>query len=100
MDFTTIILPVALFMVGFTQLLKQFFEPKDKKVKILITIAVGIIGGIIKHFVPDWVFQMLLSVSFGVVFYDYFLKYIEKVLDGLNNHNSHCKCRDKVEELR
>ena len=77
-DFSAI-MQIAVFMVGFTQLLKQFFEIKHKKLKIVLTIAVGLAGGIIIHFAPSWVFTTLLGVSVGVVFYDWILKSLEKV---------------------
>ena len=78
-DFTAII-QIAVFMVGITQLLKQFFEPKSRKLKIVITIIVGVIGGVLLQFVPAWIFTTLLGISVGIIFYDYILKFIEKQL--------------------
>ena len=76
---------IAMFMVGITQLLKQFFEPENKKLKIVITIAVGAVGGILLHFLPTWIFVTLLGISVGVVFYDYILKYMEKIITEHSN---------------
>lgn len=83
-DFTAII-QTAVFMVGITQLLKQFFEPKSRKVKIVITIIVGAIGGVLLQFVSAWIFTTLLGISVGIVFYDYILKFIEKQLELHSN---------------
>lgn len=79
------IVQIAMFMVGITQLLKQFFEPENKKFKIVITIAVGAVGGILLHFLPTWIFVTLLGISVGVVFYDYILKYMEKIITEHSN---------------
>ena len=80
-DFKSI-MQIAMFMVGITQTLKQFFEIKNKKVKILVTLGVGIVGGVLLQFVPAWIFTTLLGMSIGVVFYDYVLKSIEKFFTG------------------
>lgn len=80
-DFKSI-MQIAMFMVGITQTLKQFFEIKNKKVKILVTLGVGIVGGVLLQFVPAWIFTTLLGISIGVVFYDYILKSIEKFFTG------------------
>ena len=74
------IINVALFMVGITQLLKNFFSIKNVKLKILITVLVGIAGAVLLFFAPAWVFNGLLGISVGVVFYDYFLKMLEKII--------------------
>ena len=79
------IIQVALFMVGITQLLKQFFELKSRKLKIVLAIFVGAVGGILLVFVPAWIFNTILGISVGVVFYDYILKWLEKWLSGENN---------------
>lgn len=79
------ILLIAMFTVGITQLLKNFFEPENKKLKILITIAVGAVGGILLHFLPTWIFVTFLGVSVAVVFYDYILKYMEKIITEHSN---------------
>lgn len=78
------IIQVALFMVGITQLLKQFFEVKNRKLKIVIAIIVGAVGGILLVYVPAWIFNTILGISVGVVFYDYILKWLEKWLSGEN----------------
>ena len=78
------IIQIAVFMVGLTQLLKQFFELRHRKLKILLTIAVGVAGGLLLHFLPSWCFTSLLGISVGVVFYDYFLKALEKLFKGVD----------------
>ena len=77
------IIQIAVFMVGITQLLKQFFEVKHRKLKILLTILVGIAGGVLLHFLPTWIFTTLLGVSVGVIFYDNVLKLLEKLVKGM-----------------
>ena len=79
------IIEIAMFMVGITQVLKNFFEPENKKVKIIITMAVGAVGGVLLHFLPTWVFVTFLGISVGVVFYDYILKYMEKLITERGN---------------
>ena len=79
------IIEIAMFMVGITQVLKNFFEPETKKVKIIITMAVGAVGGVLLHFLPTWVFVTFLGISVGVVFYDYILKYMEKLITERGN---------------
>ena len=79
------IIEIAMFMVGITQVLKNFFEPENKKVKIIITMAVGAVGGVLLHFLPTWVFVTFLGLSVGVVFYDYILKYMEKLITERGN---------------
>lgn len=74
------IINVALFMVGITQLLKNFFNVKNVKLKILVTVLVGCAGTALLYFAPAWVFNGLLGISVGVVFYDYFLKMLEKII--------------------
>lgn len=74
------IINVALFMVGITQLLKNFFSVKNVKLKILITVLVGAAGSALLFFAPAWLFNGLLGISVGVVFYDYFLKMLEKII--------------------
>ena len=74
------IINVALFMVGITQLLKNFFSIKNVKLKILITVLVGAAGSALLFFAPAWLFNGLLGISVGVVFYDYFLKMLEKII--------------------
>lgn len=76
------IMQVALFMVGITQCLKQFFELKSRKLKILLAICVGATGGVLLFFVPSWIFNTILGISVGVVFYDYILKGLEKMFSG------------------
>ena len=77
------IMQIAVFMVGITQLLKQFFEVKHKKLKILLTILVGIAGGVLLHFLPTWIFTSLLGIAVGVIFYDNVLKILEKLVKGM-----------------
>ena len=74
------IINVALFMVGITQLLKNFFSIKNVKLKILVTVLVGAAGSALLFFAPAWLFNGLLGISVGVVFYDYFLKMLEKII--------------------
>lgn len=76
------IIQIAVFMVGITQLFKQFFEMNNKKLKILLTIAVGVAGGVLLHFLPTWVFTSLLGIAVGVIFYDNVLKILEKLVKG------------------
>lgn len=85
LDVKTII-NVALFMVGITQLLKGFFSVKNTKIKIIITIFTGAVASVLLHFAPAWVFNGLLGISVGVVFYDYFLKMLEKLI-GIKSAN-------------
>ena len=77
------IIQVAVFMVGITQVLKNFFEVRSRKLKILLTILVGAAGGALLHFLPTWVFTTLLGIAVGVIFYDNVLKILEKVVKGL-----------------
>lgn len=77
------IFQLAVFMVGITQLLKQFFEVKNKQLKILMTILVGIAGGALLHFLPTWIFTSMLGISVGVIFYDNVLKILEKLVKGM-----------------
>ncbi len=74
---------IALFMVGITQMLKGLFSVRSAKVKILLTIIIGIGGGLLLHFLPAWIFTTLLGVSVGVIFYDNVLKLLEKLVRGL-----------------
>ena len=64
-------------------MLKQFFEVKHKKLKILLTILVGIAGGALLHFLPTWIFTSLLGIAVGVIFYDNVLKILEKLVKGM-----------------
>ena len=77
------IVQLALFMVGITQMLKGLFSVRSAKVKILLTIAVGIAGGVLLQFLPTWIFTTLLGVSVGVIFYDNVLKLLEKLVRGM-----------------
>ena len=77
------IIQIAIFMVGITQVLKQFFEVKHKKLKIVLTILVGVAGGALLHFLPTWVFTSLLGIAVGVIFYDSVLKLLEKLIRGM-----------------
>lgn len=77
------IVQIALFMVGITQMLKGLFSVRSAKVKILLTIAVGIAGGVLLQFLPTWIFTTLLGVSVGVIFYDNVLKLLEKLVRGM-----------------
>lgn len=77
------IFQVAIFMVGITQVLKQFFEVKHKKLKIVLTIFVGLAGGIFLHYLPTWIFMTLLGIAVGVIFYDTILKILEKIVRGM-----------------
>lgn len=74
---------IATFMVGITQMLKGLFIVKNAKLKILLTIAVGIGGGLLLHFLPTWIFTTLLGISVGVIFYDSILKLLEKIVRGM-----------------
>lgn len=76
------IMQIACFTVGVTQMLKQLFSTESRVFKVLLTIFVGIAGGLLLQFLPPWVFLTLLGVSVGVVFYDYVLKLLERVLKG------------------
>ena len=76
------IMQIACFTVGVTQMLKQLFDAKSRVLKVLLTIFVGIAGGLLLQFLPQWVFITLLGVSVGVVFYDYVLKLLERMLKG------------------
>lgn len=77
------IIQIAVFMVGITQMLKNFFDVKHRKLKILLTILVGVAGGALLHYLPTWVFTTLLGIAVGVIFYDNVLKILEKVVRGL-----------------
>lgn len=76
------IVQVAAFTVGITQMLKGLFNVKNAKLKILLTILVGIVGGLLLQFLPAWVFTTMLGISIGVIFYDTILKLIEKIFTG------------------
>jgi hypothetical protein len=78
------IIQIAVFMVGITQLLKQFFDVKHRKLKILLTILVGVAGGALLHFLPTWIFTSLLGIAVGVIFYDNVLKILEKLVKGFD----------------
>lgn len=78
------IIQIAVFMVGITQLLKQFFDVKHRNLKILLTILVGMAGGILLHFLPTWFFTSLLGIAVGVIFYDNVLKILEKLVKGFD----------------
>lgn len=78
----SVYMQVAVFMVGFTQLIKKFFEIENKKLNIIVSIVIGIAGGILLHFAPDWVFNTLVGVSVGVVFYEGILKNLERIFSG------------------
>ena len=77
------IIQIAVFMVGITQMLKNFFDVKHRKLKILLTILVGVAGGILLHYLPTWIFMTLLGIAVGVIFYDTILKILEKLIRGL-----------------
>lgn len=77
------IFQIAIFMVGITQMLKNFFDVKHRKLKILLTIFVGLAGGILLHYLPTWIFMTLLGIAVGVIFYDTILKILEKLIRGL-----------------
>jgi hypothetical protein len=77
------IIQIAVFMVGITQMLKKFFDVKNRKLKILLTILVGVAGGALLHYLPTWVFTTLLGIAVGVIFYDNVLKLLEKLVQGL-----------------
>jgi len=89
LDFGTVS-KIAIFMVGITQLLKQFFDVQDKRIKILITIGVGVIGSLILKFLNPYIFTTMVGISTGVIFYDYILKKLEKLFskDFLENKGS------------
>mgnify|MGYP006916077166 CR=1 FL=1 len=76
------IVQISIFMVGLTQLAKQFLEIKRRRLKIAVTVAVGLAGGLLLHYLPPWIFTMLLGISTGVIFYDYILKILEKFFRG------------------
>ena len=78
------IIQIAVFIVGITQLLKQLFDVKHRKFKVLLTILVGIAGGLLLHFLPTWIFTSLLGIAVGVVFYDSVLKILEKLVRGFD----------------
>ncbi len=78
------IIQIAVFMVGITQMLKQVFSVGNAKLKILLTVLVGALGGVLLQYLPTWIFTTLLGISVGVVFYDYVLKGLEKLFRGLD----------------
>ena len=84
MDFGTV-LKIAVFMVGITELVKQFFEIKEKKLKIIITMITGIVGSLLLYFLPPYIFTSIIGISSGVIFYDYILKKLEKMFDRDSN---------------
>ena len=90
---------IMVFVVGITQLLKLFFEPKGKRVKIVIAIFVGLAGGFIKQYVDVWLFETLLGLSLGVVFYDYVLKKLENSIKFEKDFydRNRCKCQKDAE---
>ena len=76
------VIKVAVFTVGVTSMVKQLLEIKHAKLKILLTVVVGALGGALLMFLPQEVFLTVLGVSMGVVFYDSVLKLMEGVLKG------------------
>lgn len=74
---------VAIMTVGLTQVFKQLLCVEHRVVKILLTILVGFVGGVLLHFAPVWVSVTVLGVSVAVVFYDNVLKILEKISRGL-----------------
>ena len=77
---------IALFMVGFTQVLKKFFDVQNPKIKVIISIIVGIAGSLVLQFAPHWIFTTLMGVSVGVIFYDGILKNLEKLFQSFAEH--------------
>lgn len=77
------IIKIAVFTVGVTSMLKQLLEVKNAKLKILATVIVGALGGVLLCFLPEKVFLTVVGVSVAVVFYDSILKLMEKMLKGL-----------------
>ena len=74
---------VAMFTVGMSQIIKQLLEVRDKRMKAFMTLTVGIVGGLVLNFMPDWVFKMFLGLSLGTIIYDLIIKIFEKVFKGL-----------------
>ncbi len=72
------IFKIAMFTVGVTQLVKQFVMTKSNRVKVVLTVSVGVVGGVLLYYLPQEVFLTVVGISVGVVFYDGILKYIEK----------------------
>lgn len=50
------IIKIAVFTVGVTSMLKQLLEVKNAKLKILATVIVGALGGVLLCFLPEKVF--------------------------------------------
>ena len=74
---------VAIMTVGLTQVFKQLLSIEHWVVKILLTILVGFVGGILLHFAPVWVSVTVLGISVAVIFYDNILKLLEKISKGM-----------------
>ena len=72
------IFKIAMFTVGVTQLVKQFVMTKSNRVKVVLTVSVGVVGGVLLYYLPQEVFLTVVGISVGVVFYDGILKHIEK----------------------
>ena len=68
------IIKVAVFTVGVTSMVKQLLSVQNAKLKILLTVIVGAVGGALLMLLPQEVFLTVLGVSMGVVFYDSVLK--------------------------
>ena len=76
------VIKVAVFTVGVTSMVKQLLSVQNAKLKILLTVIVGAVGGALLMLLPQEVFLTVLGVSMGVVFYDSVLKLMEGVLKG------------------
>ena len=76
------VIKVAVFTVGVTSMVKQLLSVQNAKLKILLTVIVGAVGGTLLMLLPQEVFLTVLGVSMGVVFYDSVLKLMEGVLKG------------------
>ena len=76
------VIKIAVFTVGITSMLNKLFGIENAKLKIVMTVATGAIGGLLLYFLPSEVFMTLIGISVAVVFYDSVLKMIERILKG------------------
>lgn len=84
MNYWDYVFKIAMFTVGVTQLVKQFVPTKNNKIKVILTVSVGAIGGIFLYYLPQEVFLTIVGISVGVVFYDGILKLIEKRINAFD----------------
>ena len=82
MDWSYVV-KIAVWTVGVTSMLKQLLAfIKVSWAKVLLTVAVGLIGMLCLYYLPEQIFLGLIGIAVAVVFYDTILKMIERILKG------------------